>query len=202
MGLSSSKSKSKTQETIAPNAAYAPQIDSAAATLKPAYDQSNAVAQSFQPALNQAAGYYGDVLGGKYLDQGNPYTQGMIDSTANDVTDRVNQQFMSRFGSGYHAKALAHELANAENGIRFGQYNTERGYQNGAGQNLAGIATTATALPMVASQGYAQGVNGLLGRYMTSNGTQETKTNPGIGGLLAGVLGAGLSGWAGGGFKL
>lgn len=197
MGLSSKKTKTKSQETIAPNAAYAPQIDAAAATLKPAYDESLAVSKQFQPGLLSASQFYGDTLDGKYLD-GNPYVDGMIEQGDREITDQVNSQFNSRFGSGYHTNALTRGLADNRTRLRFGNYERERGYQNDAGRNLAGIATTATALPMVPAQGYADAISGLLGRYMTSNGQSTSKTS---GGAVGGLLGSVLSGWASGGFK-
>jgi hypothetical protein len=43
--------------------------------------------------LQPGTGYLNDVLGGKYLGQANPYMQGMIDQTANDVGGRVNSTF-------------------------------------------------------------------------------------------------------------
>lgn len=190
------KVKSKSTETIAPSAYAQPHIDSAAATLKPAYEESLATSKQFQPGLLAASNFYGDTLAGKYLD-GNPHLQGVIDSSNRDITDSVNSNFNSRFGSGYHTNALVRGLGENEGRLRYGDYAQERAYQNDAGRNMAGIATTATALPMLPAQGYADGISGLLGRYLTSNGTQTTKKS---GGLLGSVLGAGLSGWASGGF--
>ena len=190
------KVKSKSSETIAPSAYAQPYIDSAAQTLKPAYEESLATSKQFQPGLLAASNFYGDTLGGKFLD-GNPHLQGVIDSSNRDITDAVNSNFMGRFGSGYHTNALVRGLGENENRLRYGDYAQERQYQNDAGRNMAGIATTATALPMLPAQGYADGIAGLLGKYLTSNGPQTTKKS---GGLLGSVLGAGLSGWASGGF--
>ena len=198
MGLSSKKTKTTSQETVGPNAAYAPQINDAAATLRPAYDESLAVSKQFQPGLLAASQYYGDTLGGKYLD-GNPYVDGMIEQGDREITDQVNGQFNSRFGSGYHAKALTRGLADNRTRLRFGNYENERGYQNEAGRNLAGVGTTATALAGLPAEQYAQNVNGLLGRYMTSNGKSSTTQSSGVGGLAGGLLGSALSAWAGGG---
>lgn len=197
MGLSKKKTKTKTQETIAPNPVYAPQINDAAAQLRPGFDKATAVADGFQPSLMAANNFYGDTLAGKYLD-GNPYVDGMIEQGDREITDQVNGQFNSRFGSGYHAKALGRELADNRTRLRFGNYNTERGYQNDAGRNIAGIATTATALPLLPGQAYADSIGGLLGRYMTSNGQSSTTQS---GGALGGLLGSLLSGFASGGFK-
>jgi hypothetical protein len=52
----------------------------------------------------------------------------------------------------------------------------------------------ASLTPLQAAGGYAQGVQGLLGQY------SKTKNKSGIGGLLGGLGGAALSGWASGGF--
>ncbi len=197
MGFSSKKTKTKSQETIAPNATYAPAINDAASTFRPAYDKQMGVADSFAPGLQAAGGLFTDTIGGKYLD-GNPHLQGVIDSSNRDITDSVNSNFMNRFGSGYHTNALVRGLSENENRLRYGDYATERGYQNGAGQNLAGVAATATALPGIASGQYADSTGGLLGRYLSSNGTQTSKTSGGLGSSLLGGL---LSGWASGGFK-
>lgn len=165
MGLSSAKSKTK------PNKYAEPYITSAAQAQGPAFQEASAVGKSFQPGLAEAGQFYQDTLGGKFLD-GNPHLQGMIDQSNGDITDRVNGTFMSRFGSGYHAKVLARALADNERGYRFNDYNTERGYQNQAGQNLAGIAGAATALPQVAAGTYAGNVGGLMGRYTDTKQTQ------------------------------
>lgn len=158
------------------------------------------IQRQFQPGLTGAFNYYGDVQDGKYLD-GNPHLEGMIDASNENITEQVNQSFMPRFGSGYHAKALAKQLGQNETALRYGNYATERGYQDQAGRNMAGLATIATALPSIPSSTYAQNVGGLLGRYNTTtgSGTQTTKQS---GGLLGDLLGAGLAGWASGGFKI
>lgn len=146
------------------------------------------MAKTFQPGLLAASQYYGDEMGGKYLDHGNPYLDQIVHDSNADITDTVNQQFNSRFGSGYHAKALAQQLGRNEAALRYGNYDTERGRQDAAGGRLAGIATTATALPMIPAQGYSQGVGGLLGRYMNQSGTETQKQS----GSLMDVIGMGL----------
>lgn len=178
------KTKTKSTETIAPSAYAQPYIDSAAQTLKPAYEESLATSRQFQPGLLAASNFYGDTLAGKYLD-GNPHLQGVIDSSNRDITDAVNSNFMGRFGSGYHTNALVRGLGENENRLRYGDYAQERAYQNDAGRNIAGIATTATALPMLPAQGYADGIAGLLGRYLTSTGQSKTTQSSGLLGSLA-----------------
>ena len=215
MGLSSKKVKTTSNQTatVAPSTYAQPYIDDAAQTFKPAYDQGMAIQQQYQPGLLSAAQYYGDTMGGKYLDQQNPYLDDIVANSNADITEAVNQQFMPRFGSGYHAKALAKQLGANEAALRYGNYATERGYQDAAGRNLAGISTIATALPSIPSSTYANNVGGLLGRYNTTtgSGTQTTKQSGGLGSILGPLLqigsmfipgssGGGMGGTAGTGF--
>lgn len=188
MGLSSKKQTTKSNETstVAPSTYARPYIDQAAQTFKPAYDEGMAIQKQFQPGLTSAFNYYGDVQDGKFLD-GNPHLEGMIDASNENITEAVNQQFMPRFGSGYHAKALAKQLGQNETAMRYGNYATERGYQDAAGGRMAGIATTATALPSIPSTTYAQNVGGLMGRYNTATGS-GTSTSKQSGGFLGDLL--------------
>lgn len=198
MGLSSKKTKTKSTQTIAPNAAFAPAINDAASTLRPGYDKAVQVADSFQPGLFKASQFYGDTLDGKFLE--NPHVEGMLDVGDREITDQVNSQFMPRFGSAYHTNALTRGLADNRTRVRFGSYDRERDRQNDAGRNLAGIATTATALPLLPGQSYADSVSGLLGRYLQSDGKTTTKQSGGFLGdlLLAMAANAGSFGKAGG----
>lgn len=184
------KSKSKTN----PGKYAKPFVDAAGATLAPTYEAQNAAQKQFEPGIAQARGLLTNTIDGQYLD-GNPHTEAYINHAEDDATDRVNSQFGSRFGSGYHATALARELANIRNAVQFNQYNTERARQGEAVGQLGQLAGQATALPGIASGQYADATRGLFGAYNTTTQKQ------GAGGLLAGIAGAGLSGWAGGGFK-
>jgi hypothetical protein len=193
MGLSKKKTKTTTKETVGPNPAYAGFINDAASTFRPAYDQSREVLGRYLPQVDRAASYFGDVMGGQYLD-GNPHLQGVIDSSNRDIADSVNSQFMDRFGSGYHTKTLTNGLAENENRLRYQDYASERGYQDAAARAIPGVAATATALPLIPAQGYADATSGLLGRYMTSNGTSTTRQSGGLLGSIlqtAGLIGGG-----------
>jgi hypothetical protein len=133
-----------------------------------------------------------DVLAGKYLN-GSPHLQGIIDDTAGDVTDRVQSAFgrAGRTGSGANAGVLTKELASAENGLRYSNYNAERQAQMQAlglvpsieGAQYAGIAPTlaamqaAAGIPLDAANAYAGGTGNLLGQYNTSTTTKI----PGLG---------------------
>lgn len=150
------------------------------------------------PLLDTANGYATDVLGGKYLDQQNPYLDQMIGRTADDVSDRVNSQF-ARVGGSLgtpHAKVLSGELANAENSLRYNNYATERQNQQGAASLIPGLnasqyagvapylgaASTAGNLPY-AGLGSLAPIIGLGG-----GAGQQTQTQPGgWGNQLAGA---------------
>ncbi|MES2905177.1 MAG: tail fiber domain-containing protein [Pseudomonadota bacterium] len=167
------KSKTKTKPTK-----YAePYITAAGQAQGPAFEEASAAARQQQPGLLAASQFYQDTIGGKYLG-GNPHMEGVIDSTNRDIMDGVNGQFNSRFGSGYHATALARAIAENEQRLRYGDYAQERAYQNDAGGNLAGIAQTATALPQMAAGNYAQNIGGLFGQYNKT--TQKQALGPAL----------------------
>ena len=100
---------------------------------------------------------------------------------------------------------LTRQLANAENNARFQNYAMERGYQNdaiGQAQNLMGgsqgLLNNAAELPWIGVGALNGNVRNASGGY----GTTTTKQSGGIGQMLGGLAGAGLSGWATGGFKI
>lgn len=137
---------------------------------------------------------------------GNPYLDAILTKTRDNVTNQVNDQFgmAGRFGSGSHADILTRALADAENQARYQDYGVERGYQQdaiGDAQNLMGgsqsLLNNAAELPWIG----VQAANGAVRQASGGYGTQTTKKSGGFGSILGGVLGAGLSGWAGGGFK-
>lgn len=223
--------KNKSKSTNDPSAFAKPYISQAANTLRDSYTANQPRVQEISDGLygdlagirqratnpsasvNAGMGYSADVLGGKYLGQGNPYTQGIIDQTANSITDRVQSAFggAGRTGGGANQQILARNLAESENALRYQDYEGERGRMQQAlgmlGQTeqaqYAGIpyylqtAEAAAGLPMEAANRYAAGVGGLLGQYNTQTGY----TKQGLGSSLMGLGGAALAGWAGGGFK-
>lgn len=87
-----------------------------------------------------AASYIKEILGGKYLNQGNPYLEDRIKATLADeqkafnsnVIPGLNSQYAGagRFGGGMYGQALAmaggeqaRQLASAAGDLRFGDYN-------------------------------------------------------------------------------
>lgn len=223
MGLSSSKSTSKT--TYGKDAL--PQINAATGAVNNAWTAAqpdiksvtDALRTTFggysttNPALDAANGYTTDVLGGKFLGQSNPYTQGMIDTTNASVADRVNALFSQsgQTGSSRQIGELGKRLSESENALRYQDYAAERdrmdaavgnatGLNSAANQNIQTQATLGQVLSGIgtdAASQYAQAISSLWGNNL--NTTQ--KSSQGLGGILAGLGGTALAGWASGGFK-
>jgi hypothetical protein len=151
--------------------------------------------------LQPGTGYLNDVLSGKYLGQSNPYMQGMIDQTANDVGGKVNATFSraGRTGGGANQYQLSKGLADAENGLRYQDYANERSamtqaagmlpqYQSArfAGYTpLLGATQLAGQLPYYGTNALGN-LGGMVGGFGTTSGTQP-------GGWLNGLLSAGAS---------
>lgn len=150
--------------------------------------------QAWSPVTQQAQGYYGDVLSGKYLDpSNNTALQSILDRTTRDVTGNVNSQFSQagRYGSGAHTDILSRNLAEAEGGILADQYNRERGMMDSAAgavpqQQAQQLASLLQASGVGAELPYT-GTNALANQLaaLFSGGTQ--KQSGGIGGILGGV---------------
>lgn len=214
MGLSSKKTKT-TNDPWAPAQPY----------ILKGLEQSSQVFDQQQPSLNKysgmqmdtygrlapgseqgivgAQGLVNDTLAGKYL-KGNPYLDGMIGQTRDNVTNGVNGQFQlaGRYGSGMHAGILAKQLADAENNMRFNNYATERGYQNQAVEHAQGLMNGSQGLLNNAAELPWIGVGALNGNVRQASngyGTQTTKQSGGLGQMLGGLAGNVLAGWASGG---
>lgn len=220
MGLSSKKTTSKTtpiyeaeikgaygnsSNTYQDNKGVADDISGQFAGLVP---QLLSQYQQGDPTINAAQGYAQDVIGGKYLNN-NPHLQGIIDQTNDSVTDRTNAGIGIRgqTGGSGHYEGLSNNLAQNEGRLRWEDYAQER--QNMA--QMAGLSSSLAAgqqiplaaamsagesavnLPWVGANNHARNTSGLLGQYTN----QEQKSS---GGLLGQLIGAGLSGWASGGF--
>ena len=100
-----------------------------------------------QQANPDSASYYKDVLGGKYLDAGNPYLATMLEQSDDAVTKSANQRFAAAgMGAGLstpYMDLLTHNLADSENRLRYQDYDnqlnrmTQVGAQSDAGYNAA-----------------------------------------------------------------
>lgn len=163
------------------------------------------------PAVNAATQYATDVLGGQKYGAGNPMLQNIIDTTNNSVRNQTQASLGTRGLTGGSAAMdiVSRGLAQNESGLRFQDYENERQRQaqmaslapSLAGaeqlplQSLLAASSLGAELPFAASSQYARNLSGLLSPY-----TQTTQKQ-GFGQLLGGIAGAGLAGWAGGGFK-
>jgi hypothetical protein len=169
-------------------------------------DTYGRLAPGAEQGIQGAQGLVNDTLAGRYL-QGNPYLDSQIDQTKENVSNDVLSRYSSagRYGSAYGMGELTRQLANAENNMRFQNYAMERGYQNdavGQAQNLMGgsqgLLNNAAELPWIGVGALNGNVRNASGGY----GTTTTKQSGGVGQMLGGLAGAGLSGWATGGFKI
>lgn len=108
----------------------------------------------------QAMSYMSDVIGGKYLDQGNPHFSAMADRIAQSVIPNAQSAFETsgRFGGGYNSEAIGKTLSDQIGNLAYQDYGAERGYQQQA----------ATAAP-----GVAQQILGMLGQ---SGQVQQNQT--------------------------
>lgn len=205
MGLSKSKTKQTQQATTTttPAPVYAPQIDAAASTLKPAYDAAVANNAALMPRVNASLDYFQNTMSQPLTS--NPYLEGIIKNSNTDISNSVSSRFSSagRYGSGNMTGVLAKALADNENTLRYGDYTTQQGRADSAARSLLGGVGVSAALPQAAAGTYADQIKALLGGYTTGNST-GTSTNQQSGGILQGLLGLGgaaLGGWASSGFK-
>ena len=214
------KSKSKTKPI------FETEIKNAAGNITSAYNQNapgiqagadkfggimDSVLQKYQqgdPNITAARGYNADVLGGKYLDAGNPYLQQMIDQTGNDVSNGVTASLGTRglTGGSAHSGIVGRELAKNSTALRYGDYSAERDRMGQAVSQIPGLvaaengildpafaAYDAMQAPVRAAVGAGQGVGGLLGQYT------KTTQKGSLAGLLAQMAGNAAQAYAGGG---
>lgn len=157
--------------------------------------------QQGNPVLNSANAYAGNVLGGQYLN-GNPYLEGMIDKTNNDIASRMGGAFGSRgtFGSTAHLGAMARAQAEAENALRYNNYNQERGYQQQVMQSapqmaaadylgitpLLSTAQLGAQLPYTGIDALSSGLSSLFNGGVQKQGTMGSVLG-GIGSIMSGA---------------
>lgn len=178
-----------------------PQLDKYAGA---AFDTYGRLAPGAERGIASSQDLVNRTIGGEYL-RGNPYADQVWNGIADDVTRGVQSQFTAggRFGSGQNSSVLARELARAGSQFRYNDYNNERDRQMqavGAAQDLMrGNQATldqAANLPWI-------GVGAQTGNVrQASQGYGTTTTTQNGAGMLGGIVGAGLQGWASGGFKM
>lgn len=119
-----------------------------------------------------ASGPLADFASGKNLGADNPYLNDIIRQTNDATTTGVNSTFNSSglFGADVHAKGLAEGLANADNNLRYTDY--QNGFNNMLGAQGALASNTAQGL----------GLSGLLdsknAEQIASNREQQAAADP------------------------
>lgn len=219
--------KSKTKSTNKP--VFEKEITGAANTVTGAYNQAqpglNAGADQFAAIrqgildryaspdnpLNAARGHYSDVLSGRYLD-GNPQLDALVAQTNNDVGNAVTASLGTRglTGGSAHSGIVSRELAKNETGLRYQDWANQLARMDNAASSVGSLGQAESAMlspaiqayqaqlaPLMAAQDYGSTIGGLLGNYQNTTTTQKQ----GLGGMLAGLGGSALAGWASGGWK-
>jgi hypothetical protein len=135
--------------------------------------------QAFGPqrGIGDAQGYAQDVLGGKYLGKNNEYLDQMAGMARENAGNMANSNFSlaGRTGSGNHAERFGQGVANAENALRYQDYNAERDRMGQA----------ASLLPSLAAAQYAG-----ISPYLQATQTAANLPYAGLG-ALSPLLGAG-----------
>jgi hypothetical protein len=172
------------------------------------FDTYGRLAPGAEQGITGAQGVVNSTLAGDNLN-GNPYLEKALELTRADTTNAVNSQYegAGRYGSGMHAKILAKTIADAENQARYANYAQERQNQLNAVGQASGLMAGSQSLLNNAAELPWIGVGALNGNVrQASNGygtqTSTTTQNQPLGSILGGLLGAGLSGWASGGFRI
>lgn len=167
-----------------------PALQNIGTTLQNAFTQLAPQALGPSELVTAAQGYNQDVLGGKYLDAGNPYIQGQIDTTNASISDRINALFSKSgrsAGSSAQTYSLAKALGENENALRYSNYANERnamaqaasqapgldaaGYQNIPA--LLALAQGGASIPFLGANNLANITQGLVGN---SNTTTQTSS--------------------------
>lgn len=151
-------------------------------------DSYGRIAPGAEQGILGAQGVINDSLSGKYLN-GNPYLDGMIAKTRDNITNNVQSQFSAagRYGSDYNVGELSRQLSDAENQMRFQNYGMERGYMQdniGNAQNMMGgaqgLLNNAAELPWLG----VGALNGNIRQASNGYGTTTTKQSGNIGQML------------------
>lgn len=219
--------KSKTKSTNKP--VYEQEIKGAANTFTGAYNQAapglQAGADQFagiregildrynsaDNPLNGARDHYSSVLSGKYLG-GNPELDNVVGRVGDDIRNQVGAAIGTRgqTGGSAHSGIVGREVGRATSDLRYQDWNNQLGRMDNAAATVGSLGQAESAMldpairayqaqtaPMMAASDYAAGIGGLLGNYQNTT----TKQKGSVGGLLAGLGGSALSGWASGGWK-
>lgn len=179
------KLKTTSTETVGPSTFAQPYITDAASVLKPAYDKSMGLLEKYTPQLDAGVSYFGNAM--NQGNDSNPYLDAILSKTRDNVSNQVDSSFSmaGRYGSDAHTSVLTRELADAENNARYSDWYNSRSRADDAALKQAGLIQSIVGMPQGVAGGYADNTGGLLGRYLTSNGTSVTKQSDGLLGTLA-----------------
>lgn len=220
MGVSSSKQSTKYNKRAAPYAYGAVDnlrgvVDANAGNLQ---NISSGLASNAQtlgsrvfganPLTDAAKTYAGDVLGGRYLNS-NPQLEGMVGLARDNAFDNTSARFgrSGMTGGTGFGEALGRGFGEAELGVRYADYDRERGRMDQFANNAGAISTsdlaalpaylqtaeTAAQLPYIGANTLAQGTASLLGNQ------QVTRTSPNLGMMLLQGASNAARAFAGGG---
>ena len=120
------------------------------------------------PLLTGAQGYAGDVIGGKYLDQGNPHLAQAMAAARDDIGREVGGAFSTggMAGSPMHQQFLTEAWSKATAPLLFQNYENERQNQ----QQMAGLS------PELANSDFV-GLNQALGAQSVLQQQQQAETD-------------------------
>jgi len=191
----------KSKSTTEPSKFAKPYIEQGANALQDSYAQNSGQIQGYtdsvtglipgmiekynngNSAVNSATAYNTDVTDGKYLDAGNPYLQDMITNSNNDIRNQLQASLGAKglTGGSDYAGLISKNIAQNTTGLRYNDYNAERGRMSTAAGQAPGLASAdaiqiapllatldASQTPVRAAAGYASGLGGLLGGYGTT----------------------------------
>lgn len=159
--------------------------------------------------VNAARDYNVGVLGGKFLDQGNPYLQQIIDQSGNDVKNQMQAALGQRglTGGSSYADIISRNVGQNAGNLRYNDYNQERARMATAAGQAPGIAQAdylsispllasleASQAPLNAAGNYAGSIGGLFGNY------NKTTQKQGALGTLMQMAGTGLQAYGMGAF--
>lgn len=161
--------------------------------------------------LNAARDHYSSVLSGKYLG-GNPELDAVVGRVGNDIANQVGASLGTRglTGGSAHSGIVGREVGRAASDLRYEDWANQLARMDNAAASVGSLGQAESAMldpairayqaqtaPLLAAQDYGGTIGGLLGQYQTV----KTKEKQGLGGMLAGLGGSALAGWASGGFK-
>lgn len=159
--------------------------------------------QAGNPAINAATGYNTDVLSGRYLNEGNPHLDSMMEQVANQARNQTAGALGVKglTGGSDFTKLVSQGVSNAVTPMLYQNYANERSAMAGAAGQAPGLAAADTLQinpmlsllqayqqPLGAAQSYAGSLGNLFGNYQTQTNNPSTMDTIGKGiGAVASV---------------